>query len=61
MMEKNGMLSLTAEEMAEYRKGRVPKRVEEDWELDFTSLDGMVKSGSVEVIGDNENKQDSPE
>lgn len=50
MMEKNGMLTLTSEEMETYKDGKVPDRVVKEWELDFNSLDSMIKAGSFQVI-----------
>lgn len=50
MMEKNGMLTLTSKEMESYKEGKVPDRIEKEWELDFNSLDGMIKAGSFQVV-----------
>lgn len=50
MMEKNGMLTLNERDMTLYREGVVSKRVKEGWELDFESLDGIIKAGSFTLI-----------
>lgn len=52
MMEKNGMLTLTSKEMDSYKEGKVPDRIEKEWELDFNSLDGLIKAGSYQVVDD---------
>ena len=58
MMEKNGMLTLTSEEMETYKDGKVPDRVVKEWELDFNSLDSMIKAGSFQVIGQSADDND---
>lgn len=59
MMEKNGQVTLTEEEMKLYKEGKVSERLKEDWDLDFTSLDGMVKEGSVKLVNDKEDGETS--
>lgn len=53
MMEKNGMLTLTQKDMDMYKEGKVSSRVKEKWELDFTSMEEMVKAGSFQIVNDN--------
>jgi hypothetical protein len=52
MMEKNGMLTLTENDMSLYKEGKVSERLINEWELDFSSLDGMIKAGSYEVLSE---------
>lgn len=57
MMEKNGMLTLTDDDMKMYKEGKVSDRLKKEWEMDYSSLDGMVKEGSFRMIDVNtENK-----
>ncbi len=49
-MEKNGMLTLTEKDMSLYKKGEVSEKLSKEWELDFNSLDGMIKAGSFELV-----------
>ena len=56
-MEKNGMLTLTNRDMDLYKKGEVSPRLSTNWELDFNSLDGIIKAGSFELVVDKTNDQ----
>jgi len=60
MLEKNGMLTLTENDLGLYKEGKVSSRLSKEWELDFNSLDGMIKAGSYKVVDDqiDVNKED---
>lgn len=50
MLEKNGMLPLTQEELELIKKGEVPESVKRNWGLEAQEVEDLVKSGSYKLI-----------
>lgn len=42
MMEKSSQLVLTAQDLAEYREGRVSQRIQDTWGLTYGELSAII-------------------
>ena len=42
MMEKSSQLLLTAQDLAEYREGRVSQRIQDTWGLTYGELSAII-------------------
>lgn len=55
MLEKTGMIELTAQELdAVKRTGTVPSRIESGWNLTTQDLQTLVKTGEYRLIEENQ-------
>lgn len=53
MMEKNGMLTLTEQDMEMYKEGQVSQKVKEAWDIEYEEMDQLVKAGSFQIVNEN--------
>lgn len=50
-LEKSGVISITEEEYREFRdKGKIPKRIQDLWEIDSSSFSQMIECKEIRVI-----------
>lgn len=55
MLEKTGMIELTAQELdAVNRTGKVPSRIELGWNLNTQDLQNLVKTGEYRLVKENQ-------
>jgi hypothetical protein len=50
MIEKNGSILLTEEDLQEYRDGKVSARVYDLWQLSYEQLKEIVEHNNYKVI-----------
>lgn len=50
MLEKQGMVVLTDEDLEEYNRGKVSSRVQETWDLSFSDLKAIIASKQYVTI-----------
>lgn len=56
MMEKNGSLKLSPEEVKQIREGVVPDRIKDSWGLSLEELSVMIAAGDYQSTELNHNK-----
>lgn len=52
-MEKTGAVTLTYEELCELKRGNLPTRLQETWELTLEELQTIIRSGNYRLTGTN--------
>lgn len=54
MLEKNGLVTLTTEELELYNKGLVSQRLRDTWNLNLEALREIVESNNYNLVSSHE-------
>lgn len=56
MLEKNGSVLLTREDLDLYNRGLVSKRLQDTWNLDLEALREIVENNNYQLVDGNNDK-----